>query len=283
MKNKLFEYLLGTVLLLVVAGCANYPMVDEAMQQYKEVKDDPEITVNAPDALQEAKEHLRVIDNLRKNGASRELINHHAYIAQQKIAVAREMAMLNERQDELAEVEREHQMMLAQVQEMEAEEARRRAEEARIEAEQAQMRSEELAAKLTEIEAEETERGLVVNLRNVLFDTGKANFKAGSEENLAKLARFLIEYPERKVLVEGFTDNVGGETINKRLSEQRAESVKMVLVDMGVEPDRILTQGYGEEYAIADNGTAAGRQQNRRVEVVISDDNGTITARRSIQ
>ncbi|MDZ7680933.1 MAG: OmpA family protein [Fodinibius sp.] len=199
------------------------------------------------------------------------------------MALAREMAVLNDRQNQLAEIEQEHQMMLAQVQEMEAEEARRRAEQSRIEAREAQMRSEQLAARLTELEAEKTERGLVVNLRNVFFDTGKITLKEGSKENLAKLARFLIEYPERKILVEGFTDNVGSEALNKRLSEQRAEAVKDALVAIGVEPNRVTTQGYGESYAVADNSTQAGRQQNRRVEVVISDEEGTITARRPIQ
>ena len=271
------------VLLLVAAGCASYPLADEAKQQYNEVKDDPEITTNAPNALEEAKEQLKIINNLRKNGASRELINHHAYIAQKKVAMAREMAVLNNRQDELAQVEAEHQMMLAQVQKLEAEEARRRAEQARIEAEQAQMRTEELAAKLTEIEAEKTERGLVVNLRNVLFDPGKATFKLGSVDNIAKLSRFLLEYSNRTVLVEGFTDNTGSREVNQRLSEKRAEAVKNALVASGVEPERIITRGYGEDYAIVDNSTAAGRMQNRRVEVVISDENGTITARRPLQ
>jgi len=271
------------VLLLVAVGCASYPLADEAKQQYNEVKDDPEITTNAPNALEEAKEQLKIINNLRKNGASRELINHHAYIAQQKVAMAREMAVLNDRQDELAQVEAEHQMMLAQVQKLEAEEARRRAEQARIEAEQAQMRTEELAAKLTEIEAEKTERGLVVNLRNVLFDPGKATFQLGSVDNIAKLSRFLLEYSNRTVLVEGFTDNTGSREVNQRLSEKRAEAVKNALVASGVEPERIITRGYGEDYAIVDNSTAAGRMQNRRVEVVISDENGTITARRPLQ
>lgn len=283
MKNKLYTYIIGAILLFVMAGCANYPLVDEARQQYNEVKDDPEIAANAPNAIAEAKEQLKTIDNLRKNGASRELINHHAYIAQQKVAMAREMAVLNDRQDELAEVEAEHQVMLARVQEMEAEEARRRAEEARMEARQAQMRSEELAAKLTEIEAEKTERGLVVNLRNVLFDPGKATFKMGSVDNIAKLSRFLLEYSNRTVLVEGFTDDTGSREVNQRLSEKRAEAVKQALVASGVEPERIITRGYGEDYAIVDNATAAGRMQNRRVEVVISDENGTITARRSLQ
>jgi outer membrane protein OmpA-like peptidoglycan-associated protein len=258
-------------------------MVDEARQQYTEVKENPEIVKHAPNALQEAEEQFKVIKNLSKNGGNRELINHHAYIAQQKIAMAREMAVLNDRQDQLAKIEREHQTMLAQVQEMRAEEARRRAEQARIEAEQAKMRSEELAAKLTEIEAEKTERGLVVNLRNVLFDPGKATFQLGSADNIAKLSRFLLEYTDRTVLVEGFTDNTGSRELNQRLSEKRAEAVKQALVASGVEPERIFTRGYGEDYAVVDNATAAGRMQNRRVEVVISDENGTITARRSIQ
>lgn len=282
MKNKVFTWILmGAVLL--IAGCASYPMVDEARSSYDQVKDDPEIVAQAPNALKDAEEQFEIIENLKKNGASEELINHHAYIAQQKVAFAREMAVLNAKQDELAKVEKEHQILLAEVQQEEALEAERRAALARKEAEEARRRSEALAVQLSELEAERTERGLVLNLKNVLFEFGTAAIQPGSEENLTKLYRFLVEYPERRILIEGFTDSVGPEEVNQKLSEERAEAVKQVLVESGINPERIMTRGYGEQYAIANNNTAAGRQQNRRVEVVISDEQGTITERQRIQ
>lgn len=281
--KSIHVFLLVFILTLILGGCANYPLVDEAKSSYEQASNDPDVVAQAPNALKEAEEQLNTIENLKKNGAGKTLINHHAYIAQQKVAIAYEVAVLNARQDQLAKIEKEQQMLLADLQREEALKAERMAQKARKEAEEARRRSELLATQLSELEAEQTERGLVVNLQNVLFDFGTASIKPGSAENLAKLYRFLIEYPERKILIEGFTDSVGPENVNKKLSEQRAQAVKQVLVESGIAPNRIMTRGYGEEYPIADNSTAAGRQQNRRVEVVISDGQGTITERQRIQ
>lgn len=280
MKKRIPMPIVLVAVIMIATGCANYDLVENAKESYDQVKDDPNITAQAPNAIQEAEKQFRIIDNLKKNGAGRQLINHHAYIAQQKVAIARETATLNKRQDELAELEKQHQVMLAEVQQAEERVARQRVEKARLEAEEARRKSEMLANRLNELEAEKTERGMVINLQKVLFDFGKATIKPGAEVHLDKLSQFLLEYPERKVLIEGFTDNVGPESVNQQLSEARAEAVKQVMVAKGVAPDRIMTRGYGEAFAIADNSTQAGRQQNRRVEVVISDGNGTISARR---
>lgn len=269
------------ICITVIMGCATYPLVDEAKTQYNEAMGDSMVAAEVPKELAEAKEQFKIIDNLKKNGASDELIRHHAYIAKTMIATAREIAVLHAKQNQLAEAEKENQQLLAEVQAAKTRAAERMAEQARMKAEQVRQRSELLGARLSELEAEKTERGLVINLRNVLFDFGKVTIKPGAEENLAKLSRFLIEYPERKIMIEGFTDNVGPEDANLKLSEQRAKAVKEALVARGVEPDRILTRGYGEADAIADNSTEAGRQQNRRVEIVISDEAGTITERQN--
>lgn len=282
-KTKIRTSFLLILVVIITGGCANYPLVDEAKERYNEIKNEPEIVAQAPILLKEAEKQFKIIRNLKKNGASRELIHHHAYLAEKKLVIAREMALLNARQDELAEVEKEHQLVLAQLQRAEALAAQRRAEQARLEAEEARRKSELLAKKLSELEAEKTERGLVINLKNVLFDSGNSDIKMGAADNIAKLSRFLLEYSNRKVLIEGFTDDIGSRSINQQLSEKRAEAVKQALVASGVEPERILTRGYGEDYPIANNNTEAGRLQNRRVEVVISDENGTITARGPIQ
>ena len=281
MNMKNFIPSLAAVIVFA-AGCANYAQVDQAKKQYSEIKNDPEVVAQAPEVLKEVEKQFDTIDMLKKNGASKELINHHAYIAEQKIALAREKAELNAVQDEMVSIEDEHQRMLAQLQEAEARAAERRAEKARLEAEEAQRRSQELVNKIRDLQAQETERGIVLTLNNVLFDFGKTSLKPGSEETLRKIARFMIEYPERRVMVEGFTDNVGSENVNEELSLRRAESVKQALVDIGISPDRIMTRGYGEAYAVANNDTVAGRQQNRRVEIVISDEYGAITERQQV-
>ena len=97
----------------------------------------------------------------------------------------------------------------------------------------------------------------------------KATLKPGATRDLDRLARFLKEYPDRAVLVEGHTDNTGSDAHNLTLSEQRAESVRSYLIKDGVAEQRVLARGYGKAYPIAGNDTASGRQRNRRVEIVI--------------
>jgi outer membrane protein OmpA-like peptidoglycan-associated protein len=103
-----------------------------------------------------------------------------------------------------------------------------------------------------------------------LFDTGKSSLKAGATSNLNKLVAFLNEYSDRTVLIEGYTDSVGGEGYNQGLSERRADSVKSYLAAQGIGSIRLSASGKGESDPVASNDSAAGRQQNRRVEVIIS-------------
>lgn len=154
------------------------------------------------------------------------------------------------------------QQAQAQARQQETERLRQEAERAReLEVQIAQMK---------ELQAKETPRGLVVSLPDVLFDAGKSDLKAGAERTLEKLAGVLRDNPERSISIEGFTDSTGTEQLNRRLSEQRAATVRRALVDHGVNPERIQTRGYGENYPVASNDTPAGRQLNRRVEIIIS-------------
>ena len=162
-----------------------------------------------------------------------------------------------------------------------AEAARQRAEAeaAQQRAEQALRRAQELAAQVDDLQARLTNRGLVLTLGDVLFDTAQASLKPGGLSAVERLVAFLNDYPQRIVLVEGFTDEVGSEASNLRLSERRAAAVQAALLERGIAAGRIRTRGYGEAFPVASNATAAGRQQNRRVEVVISDDGGAIPER----
>jgi outer membrane protein OmpA-like peptidoglycan-associated protein len=115
-------------------------------------------------------------------------------------------------------------------------------------------------------------------LGDVLFETGRADLKSGSRQTLDKLTAFLQAYPKRNVQIEGFTDSVGGDDYNQSLSERRADSVRDALTSMGIANDRILTKGLGKSSPVGDNATAQGRQQNRRVEVLILDEGIARTA-----
>lgn len=180
-----------------------------------------------------------------------------------------------------AQAQRDEALIAAR--QAEADEAKRQAELARQTAEQQaaayQARIAEQEQQLKELDAKKTERGMVITLGDVLFAVNKAQLSAGGVRNVQKLANFLNQYPQRKVLIEGHTDSTGSRSINQPLSEQRADAVRSALVGMGISGDRIETRGYAEAYPVASNNTAAGRQLNRRVEIILSDDSGNIVPR----
>lgn len=146
-------------------------------------------------------------------------------------------------------------------------------------AQDAQAQSAQLQAQLTELSAKKTDHGMVITLGDLLFGTDIARLNASGARNVQKLGALLQENQQRTVLVEGFTDSTGSAEYNQGLSERRAKAVRLVLVDMGIAQERVAIRGYGEEMPVAPNDTAANRQLNRRVEIVLSDENGTITAR----
>jgi outer membrane protein OmpA-like peptidoglycan-associated protein len=128
----------------------------------------------------------------------------------------------------------------------------------------------ELQRQIDLLHARPTDRGLVLTLGDVLFVSGHSELRAGSSEHLNRLVSFLNRYPERSAVIEGYTDSVGTQEYNQGLSERRAESVRSYLIAQGVDSSRLAASGRGESNPVADNASSDGRQQNRRVEVVIS-------------
>lgn len=264
------------------------PLLEKSKKKYDKAKNDTLIVSKAPVALKEAEEELEKSEQLWSDGADEELVTHHAYLAKQKIAIARETAELNAAQDEVQRAESQRQEVLIKARKAEAEAAEKRAQKAltqaqkeRKEAEQARQRAKELSQQINELQAQQTERGLVLTLGDVLFDFDKATLKPGGKRAVGKLAEFLNEYPKRNVMIEGYTDSSGPASYNKTLSLRRADAVKQNLLDRNIKASRIQIRGYGEKYPVASNSTEAGRQRNRRVEVVISDKNGNIQERPS--
>lgn len=289
---KMRQLLIIPGLFLLLTACsgplAMTPMLEEAESEFETVSQDSSVLVYAPVALVEAEEELERSRTLWEAKADRTLIDHHAYLAKQKAAIARETANLNKAQVEIERAEPERQRVLIDIRRDQAQRAEQRAEQAleearheREEAERARQRAEELAERVNELEAQQTERGLVLTLGDVLFDFDRAELQAGGQRAVAELARFLEEYPERNVMIEGFTDSVGSEEYNQNLSLRRANSVQRALINRGISSDRIGTVGYGVRYPVATNQTESGRQQNRRVEVIISDQSGSIPERRN--
>ena len=120
------------------------------------------------------------------------------------------------------------------------------------------------------MQARPTDRGLVLTLGDTLFATGRAEIQSGAAANLDRLTAFMAQYPDRTVVIEGFTDSMGSEEMNQSLSQRRADAVKNYLMNQGVGSNRVSSAGRGENSPVADNESAAGRQQNRRVEVIIN-------------
>lgn len=169
-----------------------------------------------------------------------------------------------------AEAARAAALAQQQAAESEAEKARQSATQA--EQEKTQLR-EQLRQQLNNVlETRETARGLIVNMSDVLFDTGKYTLKPGAREKLAKIAGIILGHPGLKLEVEGHTDSVGGDEFNQRLSEQRANAVREYLVAQSVTSDSVTARGFGKTRPVATNDTASGRQLNRRVELVVSGD-----------
>ena len=130
-------------------------------------------------------------------------------------------------------------------------------------------RAHRLEQELAKLKAEETERGLVLTLGDVLFESNMSDLKAEALHDLYVLVTFLKEHPDRNILIEGHTDSVGAESYNLELSQRRAAAVRHFLVRNGIDPERITARGYGQAHPVASNATKVGRQENRRVEVVI--------------
>jgi outer membrane protein OmpA-like peptidoglycan-associated protein len=166
----------------------------------------------------------------------------------------------------------EQHAALAQKQaaEVEAEKARQAA--AKAEAEKADMRAQLLAQLNSILQTNDSARGLIVNMSDVLFDTGSFNLKPGAREKLAKVSGILLAHPGLMMQIEGHTDSVGGDAFNVKLSEQRADSVKDFLGEQGVSLSSITAQGFGKGEPVATNDTPEGRQRNRRVEIVVNGD-----------
>ncbi len=242
---------------LLLVGCASKPVAPDGAAQVRadltRLQSDPQLAPLVTVELRDADAAVLAAETPTDEEA---VADHRVYLAIRRIEIARALA-------EARQAEKERQAIAA-----DRDKARLTARES--EADAARQKNVELQREIDALQAQATDRGIVLTLGDVLFETGRADLKAGATADLGKLVTFLGKYPERSVIIEGHTDNVGGEDFNLGLSQRRADAVRSYLLQQGVDASRIEASGMGEGVPVASNGTATGRQQNRRVEIIIS-------------
>jgi outer membrane protein OmpA-like peptidoglycan-associated protein len=201
-----------------------------------------------------------------------DLARNDAAVARNQSQVARNDATLARNQTQAARDDASVARSQTELARTDAAVARNETEQALVGVAAVNAENADLQRSIAELNARDTDRGLVVTLGDVLFETGKAELRGGTPVDLDNLAVFLNRYPTRTVLIEGHTDNVGTDSSNLSLSQRRATSVQTYLVIQGISSARLTASGQGETHPIASNDDDTGRQQNRRVEVIISND-----------
>src|SRR6202789_3423662 len=296
MNTKL---LTGLGIALVMSGCASTPRYNADLENARSIvqaaQADPNAAKYAQLDLQTAKSDLAEADAafIRRDDPS---IAQPAYLAAQnaRLAQLRGAAKADDARVAAGQAERDSIVLAARTNQVDsanrakdaanraANDANRATDDAKTPRDQATENAARLQAEVDALKAKPTDRGLVLTLGDVLFETGSSTLSSGAGRNMDRLLQFLTEHPERMVQIDGFTDSVGTDSFNQELSQHRADAVRYELVSRGVSSTRIGTQGYGKAYPVASNSESSGRQLNRRVEVVIGSDNGTaIAGRRS--
>jgi len=260
----------ATVASVLLAACAAAPLkpdgAAEVRNKLTQLQSDPNLGSRAPLAIKEAD---IAVNTAELPQADKDLAAHRVYLADRKVETARALAETRFAEDQRAALsaQREHARLDARTQE--ADTAKGQAATARMAAASSEQEAAELQRQIDALQAKVTDRGLVLTLGDVLFETGRADLKAGAAGNLSKLVAFLTKYPERTVAIEGYTDSIGSDDYNQALSQRRADSVRSYLVRAGIESGRLSATGMGKNDPVAGNDSAIGRQQNRRVAVII--------------
>jgi len=280
-KNVLLP--ISFIVMAVLASCSSMPdrnaRLEDARSSYRDAQSDPQVVNLAALELKEAGDALAKANNASNQRQDPATVDHLAYLAQRRVAIAQETAKRKDAEATVSQADAERDKIRLAARTEEADKSQRSAEASQRQAQDAEMRARQLELQLNELNAKQTDRGLVITLGDVLFDTNRAQLKSGGVREVQKLADALKQNPQRTVFIEGFTDSTGNESYNQELSERRATAVRDTLLGMGVSSDRITTRGYGKSFPVASNDSETGRQLNRRVEIVISDESGNIRSR----
>jgi outer membrane protein OmpA-like peptidoglycan-associated protein len=269
----------------ILAACASAPQRSEQVEQARAaiqtLSQDPLAQQAAGRDLEAARKSMQEAEMALQQKQPPAVVDHLAYLARRHAEAGEARVSEAHARQEVAQAQDERNKILMDSRSREAMNAQSQAEAAKAQADAA--KSQALSAEqqlanaqqqLADLQAKKTDRGVVVTLGDVLFDTGQATLKPGANLALNRLSTYLSNNPDTKIIVEGHTDSVGSDEYNEALSERRARAVATELESRGISADQIQTLGRGKAYPVASNSTPEGRQQNRRVEIVFSDASG---------
>ena len=315
-QSQLTPILLAIAVL--VGACSSAPkttsLLDQTRSDYLIAQNNSNVVNYASSEIKQAGDALAQANDAASKKDSEEKIDKLAYLAKQKIALTQEVAKQRFAEAEVANASKERDQIRLDQRTLEAnqanaktnqanaiadqsrlatqiaqgetadaqrkeQDAQRQAQDSQRLAQESQARTVQLETQLADLAAKKTERGIIITLGDVLFGTNQAKLSPDGMRTVQKLADILQQNPQRVVLVEGFTDSTGSAAHNQDLSERRASAVRSALQLQGINRDRIAVRGFGEANPIADNNTAENRQLNRRVEIILSDASGKISAR----
>ncbi|ERP92845.1 hypothetical protein Q666_10275 [Marinobacter sp. ES-1] len=273
---------------LLVTSCAMSPSAPPGAEQVRgkltALQQNPDLSERARIEIRAAEVAVRIAEQPVSDREA-ELGKHRVYMADRAVEIAEARAATKYAEDQRLRLGEDRDAARLQARTQEVDRARDEASRARTAelaaqslqadaAAAAMQQSKDYQRQIEALEAEITDRGVVLTLGDVLFATGSSDLQKDANNSLNKLVSFLNQYPDRQVLIEGHTDDVGSVEFNRGLSERRAESVRGYLRQQGIASRRLATAGLGMERPVANNGTAAGRQQNRRVEIIIENPPG---------
>lgn len=267
----------------ILSGCATQPQrndqLDQARVAVQSLEQDPDAQVAAAAQLRDARNDLQHANQAFEKREPSEQVTYLAYLADHEAEAGKEHTSAYRANQELAKGSGERSRILLEARNQEVQQARQataaqalQTQAARQQALQASSQLQKERQDLANLQARQTARGLELTLASdLLFDTGSAALKAGATLQLNRLADFMRDNPKARIIVEGYTDSTGTAAFNEQLSQGRAQAVASALEMQGMSVDRIQPVGRGENYPVASNATSAGRQQNRRVDIVLSD------------
>ncbi len=262
----------------ILAACATAPQRSEQLEQARAevqtLSQEPLAQQAAGKDLESARRSLQQADMALQQKQPPAVVDHYAYIARRHAEAGEARVSEAHSRQEVASADEERNKILMESRTRDATNAREQAATAQAQLANAQQQ-------LADLQAKQTDRGVVVTLGDVLFDTGQATLKPGADLAMNRLATFLAANPQTRILIEGHTDSRGSDELNEALSERRARAVATELQSRGIPAEQLQTLGRGKAYPVASNDTAEGRQQNRRVEIVFSDAAGAVCAERA--